>query len=394
MLFAILTILTALALAGVAGWFSIAGIMTIYAGAPLYALIMGAVAEVAKLVTTSWLYRNWQYSGWLLKIPLIFFVVVLMAITSIGVYGFLSKAHLDQNTGTLNNSARVEQLDQQILRFQATIDSAERTLVQLDKTLDSYLQQDRADRSVFIRRRQEPQRQALQKDIAAAQVEINQLNQEKFQLQSELRKLELEVGPIRYIAELMYGSQEDSEKNIESAVKIFTLLIVVTLDPLAIILLVAGNHTWLRIRTSGKLPPPSQVPDTNLPPVPPSPAEVPAMPPVPVEQEIAAEEPDIDLPAAEVQPDSLPTEKSEKILEEFVNKWSLQDQPLPPPRAQIKSPAPTRVAKLDPWASQTDVLQGIIGRSSDTTAVPKVEKKSPPKTLNWLKEFGEIKNEK
>jgi hypothetical protein len=118
------------------------------------------------------------------------------------------------------------------------------------------------------------------------------------------------------------------------------------------------------------------------------------MPPVPVEQEIAAEEPDIDLPAAEVQPDSLPTEKSEKILEEFVNKWSLQDQPLPPPRAQIKSPAPTRVAKLDPWASQTDVLQGIIGRSSDTTAVPKVEKKSPPKTLNWLKEFGEIKNEK
>lgn len=246
MIFAILTLLSALSLAAVAGWFSIIGVIAIYGGAPIHALIMGIVAEGAKLVTTSWLYRNWDHSGWLLKAPLILFTVILMLVTSIGVFGFLSKAHLQQGAATLDNGPKIERLDQQIAREKATIADSEKVIAQLDATINSYLGKDRADRSVVIRRSQAPQRKQLRDDIDAANKRIDALSEERLKLQSEVRAMELEVGPVRYIAELIYGSENNDTKTLESAVKIFTLLIVSTLDPLAVILLIAANHTLLR----------------------------------------------------------------------------------------------------------------------------------------------------
>lgn len=248
MIFAILTLLTALALAAVAGWFSIAGIMTIYAALPMSALVMGGVMEVAKLVTTSWLYRNWEFSTWSLKTPLIIFTFILMTITSIGVFGYLSKAHIEQNTGTINHSAKIEQLKYEIEREKAIIADNEKIIAQLDSTVNSFLGKDMAERSLAVRRGQANQRKQLREDIQAAQKRIDGLNKEKFTLESDIRKLQLEVGPIRYIAELFYGSDSDSSKTIESAVKIFTLLLVISLDPLAVILLIAANHTLIRIR--------------------------------------------------------------------------------------------------------------------------------------------------
>lgn len=252
MIFALLTLLTALALAGVSGWFSIIGVMAIYAGAPMHALIMGIVLEAGKLVTTSWLYRNWNYSGWTLKGPLIVFTLILMLATSIGVFGFLSKSHLEQGAKTIDNAPKIERIEQQIAREKATITDNEKVISQLDTTISSYLGKDRADRSVVIRRIQAPQRKQLRDDIDAANKRIDGFSEEKFKLQSELRELELEVGPIRYIAELIYGAENNSTKNIEGAVKIFTLLIVSTLDPLAVILLVAANHTLLRRQNEEK----------------------------------------------------------------------------------------------------------------------------------------------
>jgi hypothetical protein len=246
MIFALLTLLTALAIATVAGWFSIIGVMAIYAGAPLHALIMGIVLEAGKLVTTSWLYRNWNFCTWKLKAPLIGFTLALMLATSIGVFGFLSKSHLEQGAKVIDNGPRVERIEQQISREKAIITDNERVIGQLDATINSYLGKDRADRSVTVRRSQAPQREQLRKEIEAANKRIDTFSEEKFKLQSEIRALELEVGPIRYIAELMYGAENNSTKNIEGAVKIFTLLIVSTLDPLAIILLIAANHTIMR----------------------------------------------------------------------------------------------------------------------------------------------------
>lgn len=248
MIFALLTLLSALSLAAVAGWFSIVGFMAIYAGAPMYALIMGVVTEAAKLVTTSWLYRNWDHASWKLKAPLLYFTIALMVATSIGVFGFLSKAHLEQTAGTLDNSSKIESLNYQIDREKAIVADNEKVIAQLDATVNSFLGKDRADRSLSVRKSQAPQRKQLRDDIAASQKRIDELNAEKFKLESEVRALQLEVGPIRYIAELIYGVEENSNKNIEAAVRIFTLLLVSTLDPLAVILLIAANHTLIRLR--------------------------------------------------------------------------------------------------------------------------------------------------
>jgi hypothetical protein len=247
MIFALLTLLTALGLAAVAGWFSIIGVMAIFAAFPMHALIMGIALECGKLVTTSWLYRNWTTAGLSLKAPLIAFTITLMLATSMGVFGFLSKAHLEQGAATVDNSAKVERLDQQIAREKATIEDDSKVIAQLDATINSYLGKDRADRSVAIRKSQAPQRAQLRADIDAAQKRIDAFSDEKMKLQSEVRKLQLEVGPIRYIAELLYGT-DNSEKNIESAVRIFTLLIVSTFDPLAVILLIAANHSLMHLR--------------------------------------------------------------------------------------------------------------------------------------------------
>lgn len=247
MIFALLTLLTALGLAAVAGWFSIIGVMAIFAAFPLHALIMGIALECGKLVTTSWLYRNWKTAGLGLKVPLIIFTITLMLATSMGVFGFLSKAHLEQGAATVDNTAKVERLDQQITREKSIIEDNNKVITQLDATINSYLGKDRADRSVSVRRAQAPQRKQLRDEIDAAQKRIDGFSDEKLKLQSEVRKLQLEVGPIRYIAELIYGT-ENSEKNIENAVRIFTLLIVSTFDPLAVILLIAANHSLMHLR--------------------------------------------------------------------------------------------------------------------------------------------------
>lgn len=251
MIFALLTLLSALSIALVAGWFSIVGFMTIYAGQPFYALIMGAVTEIAKLVTTSWLYRNWQYAGWKLKLPLLYFTLALMTATSIGVFGFLSKAHLEQGSATVDNSAKIDQLNYQIEREKSVVADNEKIIIQLDSAVNSLLEKDLIDRSLSVRKSQASQRKQLRDSISESQKVIDQLNNEKFKLESEVRKMQLEVGPIRYIAELFYGVEENSSKNIESAVKMFTLLLVSTLDPLAVILLIAANHTLMRLKNKG-----------------------------------------------------------------------------------------------------------------------------------------------
>lgn len=252
MAFALLTLLSALMLAAVADWFSIIGIMAIYATFPIHAIIMGIVLALAKLVTTSWLYRNWAFVNWRLKVPLIGFVLALMVTTSIGTFGFLSKAHLEQGGSTIDNGAKVERLDQQIAREKSVIADDEKVITQLDATINSYIGKDRTDRSLSVRRSQAPQRKQLREDIAGAQKRIDTFSDEKLKLQSEVRKQQLDVGPIRYIAELFYGVATDAGKNIEAAVRVFTLLIVSTLDPLAVILLVAANHTLLRLRDEKK----------------------------------------------------------------------------------------------------------------------------------------------
>jgi hypothetical protein len=252
MIFALLTLLAALLLAAVAGWFSIIGLMAILAGQPIAALVLGITLEAGKLVTTSWLYRNWKEAGWGLRGPLVYFTLALMLSTSLGVFGFLSKAHLEQGASTMDNSSKIVRMEEQILREKSIIADNDGVILQLDATVNSFLGKDRADRALSVRKSQLSQRKQLKNDSDEAQKRIEAINDEKFKLESDLRKLQLEVGPIRYIAELFYGSEKSDNKSLESAVRIFTLIIVSTLDPLAITLLIAANFTILRIQNEKK----------------------------------------------------------------------------------------------------------------------------------------------
>lgn len=246
MFFPALTLVTSLALAAVSGWFSIAGLVTIMAGYPAAALILGCVLEAGKLVTASWLYRNWQQAGWRLKLPLMYFMLALMLTTSMGVFGYLSKAHLEQGAGTIDNTAKIEELDRRIANEQRRIADNDRLVSQLDSSVDAFIAKNQTNRAVAVRRSQQAQRDQLNESTQQIQAEITRLNSEKFQLGSELRKLELEVGPIKYIAKLIYGT--DDAGTLAAAVRIFMVLIVSTLDPLAITLLIAANFSLLNAR--------------------------------------------------------------------------------------------------------------------------------------------------
>ena len=362
MLFGILTLITALAIAGVAAWFSIIGLMSIFSAAALPIAIMAGTLEVGKLLTASWLYRYWHETSILLKTYLSIAVVVLMLITSMGIFGYLSKAHLDQASETGNAFAIVERLDGQIAREENKIDILEERINslqsgssidvsqsikqqetirdgawervqgdidyaqgQIDRLRDELAVLDKAvndlrakgvevvtlDEGGAFRQAetekidyvaqadalfesQKEQRDQIREDIKAQQTnidkyraqaqatidnanaEINRLRDsssadqddilakiddyntqidtiydnivvikdEKFEAESTVRELEKEVGPIKYVAQLVYG--EDSENYLDAAVRLFILLLVFVFDPLAVVLVIAANQTLLR----------------------------------------------------------------------------------------------------------------------------------------------------
>ena len=244
-MFGIITLLSALSLAVTAAWFAIIGIMTIFAGAPVPALIMGAVIEVGKVVAVSWVYRNWKEPTKLkyVMLPLIF---VAMLLTSMGIFGFLSKAHIQQNAPVGNNTLKIERLDQRIASEQAKITDAEVVIQQLDdqvKTLIEYDKISGPDGSRAVRAGQQDQRDALSGVIDEAQNKIDTYEDQKLGLKQELQNLELEVGPVKYIAELIY---DDPQSKFESAVRAVIIAFIFVFDPMAIILLMAANYTLMR----------------------------------------------------------------------------------------------------------------------------------------------------
>jgi len=249
MIMILLTFLSALAIAATAAWFSVAGIVAIFSGATLAAIIMGGVLESGKLVTASWLYRNWTHAPFLLRLPLVLFLIVLMFITSMGTYGFLAKAHTLQGAESGNNSAKIERLDQQIAIETAKISDTQKIIAQLDDAVNRYAARDKVTSSVNLRRSQDSQRTQLRDDIGASQKIIDGYTDQKFELQSKLRSYELDVGPVKYIAALIY---DDPTKNLESTVRIVTLIIVSVFDPLAVILLIAANYSLVRYRHEKK----------------------------------------------------------------------------------------------------------------------------------------------
>ncbi len=247
----LITFLSAISISVIAAGYSIVGLSTLFAGAVVPIIAMGSALEVGKLVAASWLYNNWRNKlvPYTIKMYLTFAVVVLIFITSMGIFGFLSKAHLDQVQPVSSNNIKIELIDKQITQQQIIIDRSQKTLDQLDKALDKYIDMEYVTRGLKERKKQEEERTLLTTAINEASDKISNLTLKKSELALEQDKIEAEVGPIKYIAELIYG--ENAKDHFDKAVRWVIIVLIFVFDPLAVLLLIAANIS-LRSRKVAK----------------------------------------------------------------------------------------------------------------------------------------------
>ena len=238
----ILTFITSLAIAAVAAWYSIIGLTTIFSAAVVPIIIMGVVLEIGKLVAAAWVYQNWKETNVLLKSYLVSAIVVLMLITSMGIYGFLSKSHIDAGINTTEISVKLERLDNRIDSEQRQIDRAEKTLKQLDDRLEKMNDGWFITRGIKQREKEQEERQQLNHIIKKSESEIDKLLDKKSEYQLEVKNFEVEVGPIKYIAALVYG--DEAKNYLDNTVRYVILLLIFVFDPLAVLLLISANQSY------------------------------------------------------------------------------------------------------------------------------------------------------
>ena len=234
----------ALSLSAIAAYYAVMGLIAIFAAAVVPIAVMGTLLEVSKLTVASWLYQNWKGIPKLLKGYFTIALIVLMLLTSMGIFGFLSKAHLDQAVPSGDVASKLALIDEKIKTEKENINASRKELTQLDQQVDQTISRTTeasgAERAIAIRRGQQKDRARILKDIGDSQAKVAKLNEERAPIASEVRKVEAEVGPIKYIAALIY-EESASEEVLEKAVRIVTIMIVLVFDPLAVLLLIAAN---------------------------------------------------------------------------------------------------------------------------------------------------------
>jgi len=257
MIFGYVLLLIALTISAVAAFYSIAGLTAIFAAAFWPIVVMGSVLELGKIVTTVWLHKYWDRAALQFKLYLVPAIAILMLITSMGIFGFLSKAHLDQAVPAGDISSQVQIFDDKIKTERDNIEAARKALKQMDAQVDEKLSRTTddkgAERAVQIRRSQSRERTTLQNEIATAQKKISALQEQRAPIASQARKVEAEVGPIKYIAALIYGDNPDAGL-LEKAVRWVIILIVLVFDPLALVLILAADQTFEWHRPRKRLP--------------------------------------------------------------------------------------------------------------------------------------------
>lgn len=256
-----LTFLTAIALSAVAAYYSVIGLAEIFPGSFWPVVIMGAVLETSKLVTVSWLYRNWHRAGILLKGYLSVAVTILMLITSMGIFGYLSKAHLEHSSDTSPLQSKVELLEEKIRVERETIEESRKELKQLDSIVEQTVGRTTDEKGVLqaqaLRRTQQKDRSRVVSQIESSQKNIAVYREELAPLSVEFKKAEADLGPIKYVAALAYG-EEAGNGVVEKAVRLVIGLIIVVFDPLAILLLIAGNISLANHKKITEIKPPKK----------------------------------------------------------------------------------------------------------------------------------------
>ena len=238
----ILTFVTSLAIAAVAAWYSIIGLTAIFAAAVIPIIIMGIVLEIGKLVAAAWVYNHWRETSILLRTYLVSAIVVLMLITSMGIYGFLSKSHIDAGINTGEISVKIERVDNRIKSEQRQIDRAEKNILEMDTTLEKTEYGFFDDSRLEERKRQSAEREQLNSIITKSENSIDDLLDKKSEYELEVKNFEVEVGPIKYIAALIYG--DEAKNYLDNTVRYVILLLIFVFDPLAVLLLISANMSY------------------------------------------------------------------------------------------------------------------------------------------------------
>ena len=240
-------LLIAVGISSIAAYYSVAGLTAIFAAAALPVIIMGGALEAGKIAATVWLHNNWTRAGFAFKLYLIPAIMFLMLLTSMGIFGFLSKAHLDQNIPTGDAQAQIQIIDEKILIQQEVITQARKDQTILNNQIDKFNELGAVSKGLTARESQKVERQKIMTAIEAAQNQITRLREQKAPLAAQYRKIEAEVGPIKYVAALIYDNATDGDA-LERAVRWVIILIVVVFDPLALCLILAANKQleWAR----------------------------------------------------------------------------------------------------------------------------------------------------
>lgn len=225
----ILPFLTAIALSIVAAYYSVVGLAQIFPGSFWPIIIMGSILEISKLVTVSWLYNNWSDTVNIMRYYFLLAIFLLMGITSMGIFGYLSRAHIETNVEMGSNIVQLQTLNKQ---EKFVTDRLE------------YLMQRAGDPATATKK--------IDRSIQEAQLELKSISELKLPLLKTENKLMAEVGPIRYIAELLYEKSDPTF--IDKAVRFVILIIIFVFDPLAILLLIASNQTLKRYKNSKEEP--------------------------------------------------------------------------------------------------------------------------------------------
>ncbi len=251
MLFAILTLLCALSVSAIAAYYSVIGLIAIFSAAPIPIAVMGGTLEAAKLVVASWVYKNWDVAPKFLKYYFVVAIMVLMFITSLGIFGFLSKAHSDQSLATGDAISKLEIIDDKIRVAKETIDANRKVLKQLDESVDQIMarstSEEGARRANSLRVSQKTERNRIANENEAQQKIVAKLNEDRQPFATEVRKVESEVGPLKYIAAMIYDEQV-TQTMLEQSVRWVIILIVLVFDPLAVLLVIAGNFSLRQVR--------------------------------------------------------------------------------------------------------------------------------------------------
>ena len=241
-----IALFVALCLSGVSAYYSIVGLTAIFSSAVIPVILMGSALEMGKLVTASWLYNNWDHASKALRTYLTLAVIVLMFITSLGIYGFFARAHIEQQIQlTTGETSRLPLIESKIKVERQKLADLDKQIAQIDTAVSTMTEKSKATKdarsALAAAQQQRKTRDGLVASKDSIFAAIAELETEKSRLDNVVKKNEVEVGPLKYLAKLYYG--EANASNLEHAVQMLILTLVFVFDPLAIALLLASNHT-------------------------------------------------------------------------------------------------------------------------------------------------------